>query len=81
MNQPQRIALAGTAPQTPFEVRRGRPAYQMTPVRQRVYSELQRCVSNSERLTMAELARRCRLHDYRDARRVVTDLKAMGLVA
>lgn len=73
-----------TAPPNLFEVRRdvrGRPKLTMTPLRAEVYAELTRCVSSGQRLTLAELARRCRLYDYRDARRVVEDLKKMGLAA
>ncbi len=76
--------MSVAAPKTLFDVRRsvrGRPALELTPLRAEVLAELNRSFSKGERLTLAELARRCRQYDYRDARRVVRDLKAMGFVA
>jgi hypothetical protein len=61
-------------------MKRGRPAMTMTRRRKQVLSELADCVASGERVTMAELARRCRLYDYRDARRIVRDLNRMGAV-
>lgn len=71
-------------PKSLFDVRknaRGRPALKLTPLRAEVLAQLSRSFAKREQLTLAELARRCRLYDYRDARRVIRDLKAMGLAA
>lgn len=59
---------------------RGRPKWRMTKRRRQVLRKLIDCAANGERLTMAELARRCGLYDYRHARRIVKDLTYMGEV-
>jgi hypothetical protein len=53
----------------------------MTRRRRQVLLELADLAASGERVTMAELARRCRLYDYRDARRIVKDLNRMGAVS
>ncbi len=71
-------------PRSAFEVARnvrGRPALTLTPLRQQVLLALMSCEASGERLTKAELARRCNLHDYRSAKRIVRDLQRMGLAA
>ena len=69
---------------TPFEVResirRGRPPLAMTPRRCQMIDELNRLIDDGERVTMAELAKRCGLYDYRDARRIIRDLRKIGSV-
>lgn len=58
--------------------KRGRPAKQMTRRRQRVLAEIIDAAFEGERITLAVLARRCELYDYRDARRVVNDLRKIS---
>ena len=60
---------------------RGRPKWTMTKRRKQVLLQLIDCASNGEKVTMAELARRCGLYDYRVARRIVKDLAKMGAVS
>lgn len=57
---------------------RGRPALVMTHRRRQVLNELGDLIRAGEKVTMTELARRCGLCDYREARRIVRDLKRMG---
>lgn len=57
---------------------RGRPAGLMTHRRQQVLAEYGQAISAGERVSWAELARRCGLHSYNDARRIISDLKKMG---
>jgi hypothetical protein len=45
-----------------------------------VLAEIADAVANGERVTLASLARRCGLYDYREARRVMADLRKMGAV-
>ena len=59
---------------------RGPKRLTMTTRRRQVFDHLAKLASNGERVTMAELARRCGLYDYRDARRIVKDLRQMGAV-
>lgn len=57
---------------------RGRPANQMTHRRQQVLAEIADTIAQGQPVTLANLARRCGLYDYREARRVMGDLKKMG---
>ncbi len=57
---------------------RGRPAGVMTHRRQQVLSEIADAVAQGEHVTLASLARRCGLHSYNDARRIMSDLKRLG---
>lgn len=57
---------------------RGRPAGQMTHRRRQVLAEITEAAANGERITMAALARRCGLCDYREAARIARDLRKMG---
>lgn len=50
----------------------------MTTRRKQVLAEYLDAASNGERISWAELARRCGLHSYNDARRIISDLKKMG---
>lgn len=52
----------------------------MTHRRRQVLAELTEAMANGERITLARIARRCGLYDYREARRVVSDLKRLGAV-
>lgn len=61
--------------------KRGRPAGVMTHRRRQVFEHLSEAVARGEPLSFATLARRCGLYDYRDARRIVHDLKRMGAVS
>lgn len=60
---------------------RGRPPGQMTRRRQQVLQVYQERIENGERVSLAELARKCGLWDYRKARRIVDDLRRMGRIA
>ena len=57
---------------------RGRPTGQMTHRRRQVLNEMTVAVSKGEPITLARLARRCGLYDYREARRIVADLRKLG---
>lgn len=57
---------------------RGRPAGQMTHRRQQVLKTIADAIASGERVTLGSLARRCGFYDYRDARRVMADLKKLG---
>ena len=56
---------------------RGRPTGQMTQRRRQVLQTYAEMVSEGERVRLAELARRCGLYSYREARRTLNDLKRM----
>lgn len=60
--------------------RTGRPRGVMTHRRQQVLAEISDAVAQGEHVTLASLARRCGLYDYRDARRIMGELKQMGAV-
>ena len=57
---------------------RGRPRLVMTHRRQQVLEHLADRIVEGERVTLASIARRCGLYDYRHARRIVNDLREMG---
>lgn len=59
---------------------RGRPSGQMTHRRQQVLAQIADAIAGGESVTLASLARRCGLYDYRDARRVMADLKKLGAI-
>lgn len=61
---------------------RGRPPGQMTPHRQRVLAEItvRVALGINEPPNLAQLARRCGLYDYREARRIVRDLKRLQAI-
>lgn len=61
--------------------RRGRPPGQMTRRRQQVLQAYSERVEQGERVSLAELARKCTLGHYRNARRVLNDLRRMGKIA
>lgn len=57
---------------------RGRPRMAMTTRRKQVLETYADRAAHGERISLAELARRCGLYDYREARRIVGDLRQMG---
>lgn len=57
---------------------RGRPPLRMTYRRRQVLEEIRKAAAEGEQVSLARLARRCGLYDYREARRIVEDLKKMG---
>lgn len=58
---------------------RGRPAGQMTRRRQQMLAAYQQAASEGQPIRLARMARECGLHSYNDARRILTDLKRLGL--
>ena len=59
---------------------RGRPKLRLTARRRDVLSAYADAAASGGDIRLAEIARRCGLYDYRDARRIVGDLKAMGAI-
>lgn len=59
---------------------RGRPAGRMTHRRKQVLAEYVDAAASGERVSWAELARRCGLHSYNDARRIIRDLERMNAI-
>lgn len=53
---------------------RGRPAGRMTHRRRQVLMAIADAAAEGRRPSLASVARRCGLYDYRDARRIVRDL-------
>lgn len=60
---------------------RGRPANQMTRRRRQVLDQYETAAKSGEPISMARLARQCGLYDFRDARRIVGELRKMGALA
>lgn len=56
---------------------RGRKPLTMTKRRRQVLEEIRKAHAEGQTVTLARIARRCGLYDYRDARRIVEDLKKM----
>lgn len=52
----------------------------LTSNRKRVLAEYAAMIAAGERVSWAELARRCGLHSYRDARRTISDLERFGRI-
>lgn len=59
---------------------RGRPPGQMTHRRRQILAEYADAARRGEPLSLAQIARRCGLYDYREARRIVSDLKRLGAI-
>lgn len=59
---------------------RGRPRHQMTSRRRQLLAEYAAMAAQGQPIRLAELARRCGLHSYNDARRILTDLVSMGAI-
>lgn len=60
--------------------KRGRPSGQMTTRRRQVLESLADLAAQGEKPRWAEIARRCNLHSYNDARRIARDLERMGRI-
>lgn len=59
---------------------RGRPSGRLTPLRRRALAVLQEEAAAGQSISYAKAARKLGLHDYRDARRVVRDLRSLDLI-
>ena len=59
-------------------MRRGRKPLQMTHRRRQVLDEIRKAHAEGEKVSLARLARRCGLYDYRSAKRILADLRKMG---
>lgn len=57
-----------------------RPANRMTYRRRQVLDEIMDAAAHGENITLARLARRCGLYDYRHARRIKRDLERMSAI-
>lgn len=57
---------------------RGRPAGRMTLRRRQAFDAITEAAANGESITPAHLARKIGVYSYRDAKRIVGDLKKMG---
>lgn len=60
---------------------RGRPAGQMTHRRQQIFDAIIEAAERGEVVSAWHLARRCGIYDYRNAKRIVRDLKRLGRLA
>ncbi|MBY8825101.1 hypothetical protein [Sphingomonas colocasiae] len=60
--------------------RRGRPANIMTTRRRQVLEQYQAAAAAGEPVSLARIARACGMYDYRKVRRVIADLRRMGVV-
>lgn len=59
---------------------RGRPSLTMTTRRRQVLEQYADMAAQRQPIRWAELARRCQLYSYNDARRIVRDLERMGAI-
>lgn len=59
---------------------RGRPAGRMTQRRRQAFEAITEAAANGEQITLARLARKIGVYDYREARRIMGDLRTMGAV-
>lgn len=59
---------------------RGRPAGRMTVRRRQAFDAITEAAANGEKITLARLARKIGVYSYRDARRIVGDLRKLGAV-
>lgn len=59
--------------------RMGRPKGQMTRHRKAILHEIAAACERGEHISLAELARRTGMYDYRDARRVLQEIQRYGL--
>lgn len=57
-----------------------RPANLMTHCRRKVLEEITEAAAHGEHISLARLARRCGLYDYRHARRIKRDLERMSVL-
>lgn len=58
---------------------RGRPAGRMTVRRKQALERMTDAAASGERLSLARLAREIGVYDYKSARRIRDDLRAMNL--
>ena len=59
---------------------RGRPTGQMTHRRRQALDVITAAAASGERITLARLARRIGVYDYREARRIMHDLNSLGAI-
>jgi len=59
---------------------RGRPAGRMTARRRQAFDAITEAAANGENISLARLARKIGVYDYREARRIIGDLRVMGVV-
>lgn len=59
---------------------RGRPKLQMTHRRRQVLGVLRERAASGERVSLGHIMRRCGFYGREDVKRVIRDLKDMGLV-
>jgi hypothetical protein len=59
---------------------RGRPPGRMTLRRRQAFEAITEAAANGERLSLARLAREIGVYSYRDARRIIDDLRKLGAV-
>lgn len=59
---------------------RGRPAGRMTVRRKQALERMTDAAASGEQLSLARLAREIGVYDYREARRIVGDLRMLGAV-
>lgn len=59
---------------------RGRPPGRMTLRRRQAYEAITEAAANGESISLARLARTIGVYDYREARRIVGDLRRLGAV-
>lgn len=52
----------------------------MTHRRKQIFEEMADAAARGEKITLASLARRCGLYDYRHARRIKRDLERMSAI-
>lgn len=62
-------------------MKRGRPKHQMTHRRRQVLGFLQDKAEQGERVSLGHIMRRCGFYGREDVKRVIRDLKSMGLVS
>jgi hypothetical protein len=58
---------------------RGRPKLTMTTRRRQVLAQMEQRAATGERITLGELVRRCGLYDRSSAKRILGDLRKMGI--
>jgi len=59
---------------------KGRPPGQMTHRRRQILAAYADAARRGELLSLAQIARTCGLYDYREARRIVSDLRKLGAI-
>lgn len=59
----------------------GRPQHQMTTRRRQVLEQYRELAQTGARISAWRIARACGIYDYRNAKRVLKDLREMGAVS